>query len=62
MRAWVTSPLARKEAIEERLNAVEDLNNIAELRDAFHFELSKLSDLESILTRLYSYRVKNKGR
>jgi DNA mismatch repair ATPase MutS len=62
MKLWVSSPLSNKKEIEERLDAIEDLNNFKELCDSFRKELEKLSDLENILLRLYSYQIKHKGR
>ncbi|KAL4491712.1 hypothetical protein ABPG73_013515 [Tetrahymena malaccensis] len=62
MKLWVASPLIDKQQIEQRLDAIEDLQNHNLLRDQFKNKLQNLSDLESILSRLYSYRVKNKSR
>ena len=62
MRLWVSSPLFKKSQIEDRLDIIEDLEAAKDMRDAFREHLSKLSDLENILSRLFSYRVKNKSR
>ncbi|KAL4506669.1 hypothetical protein ABPG72_000240 [Tetrahymena utriculariae] len=62
MKLWVASPLIDKQQIEQRLDAIEDLQNHNLLRDQFREKLQNLCDLENILSRLYSYRVKNKSR
>ena len=54
LRRWVTQPLLRKDEIEARHDAVEDLVQNHELRNALEGELKPMNDLERLLGRLGS--------
>ena len=51
---WLISPLLDPRAINERLEAVEDLLNNEGIADYFQSSLKELSDLERLITRIYS--------
>lgn len=58
LHRWVCAPLLIIEDINERLDAIEDLQNLNNLRDSFQSELKKLPDLERMCSRIYSYSIK----
>lgn len=55
-KRWIAKPLRRVEDIEDRLNAVEDLNERPELRDALWEQLKSLPDLERAISRIHAGR------
>lgn len=54
LRRWVTQPLLRKDEIEARHEAVEDLVHTHDLRNSLETELKPMNDLERLLGRLGS--------
>ncbi|MFA5855409.1 MAG: DNA mismatch repair protein MutS [Candidatus Gracilibacteria bacterium] len=52
LRSWVSEPLTRRDEIEERLNAVGEIVENAELRGDLTELLKKFNDLERLLGRL----------
>lgn len=56
-REWVSKPLARISAIEDRLNAVEDLMMHSDLSSSVRALLKKLPDLERLLARIHSFAI-----
>ena len=56
LRRWITFPLAAVEPIRERLDAVEELVQGGDLRDALAERLSETSDIERILGRVATRR------
>ncbi len=54
LRRWVVQPLVRKDEIEARHEAVEELSTGHELRHALEEELKTVNDLERLLGRLGS--------
>jgi DNA mismatch repair protein MSH6 len=59
IRRWLLSPLLDPVKIQDRLNAVDDLMNMPIQLDLFRDNMSKLPDLEKILSRVFVYSVKN---
>ena len=60
LKRWVLSPLTDIAKIEERLDAVEDLMTHQHETDIFRCKLSKVSDLEKLLAKMYTYSVKHR--
>ena len=58
LKQWVCSPLLSIEAINERLDAIEDLDRNWEVRDKIRFELKKLPDFEKLCGKIYSLSIK----
>ena len=52
LRAWLQRPLAAREPIVERLDAVEDLLRQVAVRGRLRGELSRLQDLERLIARV----------
>jgi len=55
LREWVSQPLCQIAAINERLDNVEYLMNNHELRDQLTSALSKLPDMERMLSRIHAF-------
>ncbi|KAL0096441.1 muts domain V-domain-containing protein [Phycomyces blakesleeanus] len=51
---WLCHPLLKKDAINDRLDAVEDLLRLHSLRDNLTQNLSKLPDLERLISRIHA--------
>lgn len=60
LKKWVESPLRNIHEINERLNAIEDLNKNCNIADYFHSKIAKLPDFERALGRIYSSTNKQK--
>ncbi|EDO14726.1 hypothetical protein Kpol_1075p4 [Vanderwaltozyma polyspora DSM 70294] len=60
MRTWVMHPLLHKADIDKRLDSVEQLLDDPVLRDLFESHLSKIPDLERLLSRIHAGTVKMK--
>ncbi|KAF2103506.1 putative DNA mismatch repair protein Msh6 [Rhizodiscina lignyota] len=58
LRQWVCHPLADARKINARLDAVEALNADSTVEDRFTSSLSKLPDLERLLSRVHAGRCK----
>ena len=58
LKNWIIGPLLDPKAINDRLDAIEDLEANSNLRDKFKNELRKLPDLERMCGRIYNYSVK----
>ena len=57
-KQWVCHPLTDPIAINARLDAVDFLNADPSTRDRFHSQLSKLPDLERMISRIHAGSVK----
>ncbi len=57
MRRWITLPLKKKSAIDERLNVVEYLLQHPETVEKLRPEFKKLGDLERLISKVATYRV-----
>ena len=53
-KQWVCHPLTEPTEINARLDAVDSLNADPSVRDRFHFQLSKLPDLERMISRIHA--------
>lgn len=53
-RQWVCHPLCNIEKINERLDAVEMLNNNREMRERFSSQMTKMPDLERLISRVHA--------
>lgn len=53
-RRWLAEPLCRSIAIHRRLDAVEDLMAIGDIRDEMRADLSRLPDLERLESSIHS--------
>ena len=60
LKRWTVSPLYDAEQIVKRLDAVEELANNKALRVKIQKRLSGLPDIERVLTKIYTYSVKQK--
>ncbi|KAF2140821.1 uncharacterized protein K452DRAFT_327169 [Aplosporella prunicola CBS 121167] len=58
LKQWVCHPLADARKINQRLDAVDALNADNTVRDRFTASLSKLPDLERLLSRVHAGRIK----
>jgi DNA mismatch repair protein MSH6 len=58
LRQWVCHPLADAQKINARLDAVDALNADSTIMDAFSSSLSKLPDLERLISRVHANRCK----
>lgn len=58
LRKWIERPLRDPDAIEQRLSAVEELHQDSALRKNLEALLSKVKDLERLVTKI-SYRTSN---
>jgi len=56
LRQWILCPLARREAIEARLGAIEELLSARELRAELVKHLAETSDIERIVGRVATNR------
>jgi DNA mismatch repair protein MSH6 len=59
MRRWIMSPLTNINQLNERLNAIEDLEEHVLEREKMSQALKKLPDLEKKANKLYHYAIKN---
>jgi DNA mismatch repair protein MSH6 len=57
MRVWVSRPLARISDLNERLEAVEDLMQHQDLLSNMRHAMSKLPDLERLLSRIHAHSI-----
>ena len=53
-RRWIAEPLCRPSAIYRRLDAVEDLMSLRDIRDDVRADLSKLPDLERLESSIHT--------
>ena len=58
MKKWLVHPLRDVDRINTRLDAVEDLKEHSELRSSMARLLSGLPDLERMVSKIYTYSVK----
>lgn len=58
LRRWLCAPLLDAKAINERFDAVEDLQAVYSLRKRVMDRLKKLPDLERQVTKMYNYSIK----
>jgi DNA mismatch repair protein MSH6 len=58
LRQWVCHPLADAKKINARLDAVDALNADSSITDSFTSSLSKLPDLERLISRVHAGRCK----
>ncbi|GME33871.1 DNA mismatch repair protein msh6 [Neofusicoccum parvum] len=58
LKQWVCHPLADARKINQRLDAVDALNADTTVMDRFTASLSKLPDLERLLSRVHAGRIK----
>lgn len=56
-KQWLTTPLAQVQAIEERLDAVDDLMGDSDFQDAFG-KLRKLPDFERLIPKVHSGKIR----
>lgn len=60
MRKWLMHPLLRKRDIDQRLDTVDFLLSSSKVREELEYHLSKLPDLERLLSRVHSGNLKVK--
>ena len=60
LKRWTVSPLTDVNQIRDRLDAVEELSTKDKLRRELSGRLRNLPDIERILTKIYTYSVKQK--
>ncbi|KAK8103403.1 DNA mismatch repair protein msh6 [Apiospora kogelbergensis] len=53
-RQWICHPLCNIEKINERLDAVDMLNSHHEIREQFSSEMTKMPDLERLISRIHA--------
>ena len=58
LKKWICAPLLDINAINARLDAIEDLEMYHDLRDQFRTELRSLPDLERICAKIYGQSVR----
>jgi DNA mismatch repair protein MSH6 len=59
-KQWLCHPLRKIEDINARLDAIEDLIRLVDLHDTMAKELSSMPDLERLISRIHSGRMKVK--
>lgn len=59
-KQWLCHPLRKVEDINARLDAIEDLIRLVDFHDVMAKELSSMPDLERLISRIHSGRVKVK--
>lgn len=52
LRRWIMRPLKRLKPIQQRLDAVEELNKSHEIRNTLREELDQVGDLERLISRI----------
>ncbi|MBD3616525.1 MAG: DNA mismatch repair protein MutS [Gracilimonas sp.] len=52
LRRWIMRPLKRLKPIQERLNAVEKLNELHDIRSTLREELEQVGDMERLISRI----------
>ncbi|MBX7183020.1 MAG: DNA mismatch repair protein MutS, partial [Bacteroidia bacterium] len=57
LKRWIALPLKNKKAIEDRLEAVEELKNNTELRQSLQSYLSQIGDLERLMSKIAAARI-----
>ncbi len=57
LKRWVALPLKNRKAIEDRLNAVSELKDNAELKDNLQKHLSSVGDLERLMSKIAAARI-----
>ena len=62
LRRWLCAPLLGKTNIEQRLNAIEDLQRNCHLRDSLQKGLRELPDLERLCAKVYQYSIRKTGK
>ena len=55
LKNWLLSPLLDPDLINDRLDAIEDIQKLGKIIADFRIGISRLPDLERSLTRLYNY-------
>ena len=58
MKKWLLAPLIDIEKINDRLDAIEDLNAHTDQLESFRANIAKMPDLERYLAQLYKYSVR----
>ncbi|KAK8075867.1 DNA mismatch repair protein msh6 [Apiospora hydei] len=53
-RQWICHPLCNIDKINERLDAVDMLNSNTEIREQFSSEMTKMPDLERLISRIHA--------
>ena len=53
LKKWVCSPLTDIAAIEDRLDALEDINNDIAMKEKFMNGISKFADIERLCSSIY---------
>lgn len=59
-KQWLCHPLRNIDAINARLDAVEDLIQLADMHESIAKDMAKLPDLERLISRIHSGRIKVK--
>ncbi|CAG8542071.1 1112_t:CDS:10 [Diversispora eburnea] len=59
-KKWLCHPLRDIDAINARLDAVEELNSVPEFRDSFYASFSQFPDLERLISRIHAKTCKVK--
>lgn len=59
-KQWLCHPLRNIDAINARLDAVEDLMQMADMQDTIAKYMAKMTDLERLISRIHSGRIKVK--
>jgi DNA mismatch repair ATPase MutS len=58
LKKWLLSPLTDISRIEERLDSIEDLISCPHEASNLQSKLSKLPDLEKIMSKVFTYSVR----
>ncbi len=52
LKSWISKPLSHKDAIEERFDAVSEINQTSSLKEDLRDQLKQIPDIERLLSRL----------
>lgn len=58
LKKWLLAPLMDIDAINERLDAIEDMNRHPDLLEAFRNNMAKMPDIERMMNKLFTYSVR----
>ncbi|EAR93556.2 DNA mismatch repair MutS family ATPase domain protein (macronuclear) [Tetrahymena thermophila SB210] len=60
LKKWVCSPLIDISAINDRYDAIEDIQNNLAMKDKFQYGIARYADIERLCSSIYRYSVKQK--
>jgi DNA mismatch repair ATPase MutS len=62
LKKWLLAPLVDIDQINERLDAIDDLNKHRDLLDQFRLNIGRMPDIELLMNKLFTYSVRQNVR